>query len=80
MVAPYIPRNLQPTEKDKIVQNMQINNVSNLAAVKQAVKQDISNKLARVYVQARLASTRRKRRKRALGSIDAVVSHHTCLC
>ncbi|XP_046861142.1 uncharacterized protein LOC124454375 [Xenia sp. Carnegie-2017] len=69
LVLPYIPENLQPTEKDKIVQNMQINNVSNLTTV----KQDISNKLARVYVQARLASTRRKRRKRALGSIDAVI-------
>ena len=69
LVAPYIPGMLQPREMDYIIQNMQFNNVKNL----EAIKNEISNKLTRVYVNAQLNGVQ-KRRKRALGSIDAVVS------
>ncbi|CAB4035892.1 Hypothetical predicted protein, partial [Paramuricea clavata] len=60
---------LQPSEMDYIIQNMQFNNVTNL----EAIKNEISNKLTQVYVKALLSGVQ-KRRKRALGSIDAVVT------
>jgi uncharacterized protein Veg len=54
---------------DYIIQNMQFNNVLDL----QAIKEEISEKLTQIYVKAKLKGSR-KRRKRALGSIDTVVS------
>lgn len=68
-MVPYIPSVLHPQEFDKIIQNMQFNNVPDL----QAIRDEISTRLTWVYVRAQLKDSQ-KRRKRALGSINAVVS------
>ena len=68
VVVPYIPDELYPVQTDYIIQNMQFDNVRNL----QGITKDISDKLTRVYVKAQLKGPQ-KRRKRALGSINAMV-------
>lgn len=70
LVAPYIPGIFQPKQIDYIVMNMQFNNVD---PKQQAIMEEIENKLAEMYVRAKLRESQ-KRRKRSLGSIDAVVS------
>lgn len=67
-MVPYIPDELLPVQTGYIIQNMQFDNVRDL----QVIKADISDKLTRVYVKAQLKGTR-KRRRRALGSINAMV-------
>lgn len=69
MVAPYIPGRLIPTDKDYIIQSMLFDGVNDL----EAVKDDISQKLSQVYLTGK-QKVSRKRKKRALGSIDSVVS------
>ena len=54
---------------DYVTQNMQFDHVHDL----QAIFEKISEKLTQVYVKAQLEGSR-KRRKRALGSISAMVS------
>ena len=68
-MVPYIPGILQPRVLDYIVQNMRFDNVR----VLRDIEDEISRKLTRVYVRAQLKGSR-KRKRRALGSIDTVVS------
>ena len=68
-VVPYIPSELRPRNLDYVVQNMQFDNINKL----KDVKDDIGKKLTEVYVRAQLNGPR-KRKRRALGSIEAVVS------
>ena len=68
-MVPYIPDELKPRNLDYIVQNMQFDNINKL----EDIKDEIGKKLTEVYVRAQLKGSR-KRKRRALGSIEAVVS------
>lgn len=67
LVGPYIPGSINPTVQDYIIQGMEYNGGNSEEAKKQ-----LSTKLSEVYLAAKQKGSR-KRRKRALGSIDSVV-------
>ena len=67
LVGPYIPGLINPTAQDYIIQGMEYDGGNSEEAKKQ-----LSTKLSKVYLAAKQKGSR-KRRKRALGSIDSVV-------
>ena len=67
LVSPYAPGSFNPTTTAYIIQSMKFEGVSDF----QSIRNDLSIKLSKVYLEAKQKLSRRRRR--ALRSIDSVV-------